>query len=172
VPAYNILNWYWITKLNGLQVWSSSRQSWVPTTDATYQNWISGGNKPTTVTTVADIASVMTGQWIPVASAGGLQVVCSGNSALSGTYGLDPISLFNITGVSAGIAAGKALPSGTSTFNYRDITGTAHAFTAPAFTAFAAAIEAYVYQFQEAIVELVLGNTATIPTQPVTFASA
>jgi hypothetical protein len=175
MSRYNPLNWYWIVP--GLAgVWSSARLAYVPTSDATYLAWIAANNAPTAIGAAADLADVMLTQWLPPTLRAGVAVLSTATPALNGTYTLDPGApsslpgLNAITSISTGIAAGKALPGGGTTFNYADVTGTPHAFTAANFLNFAAALESYVYALTQAVGFLVSGGTTTLPAQPVVIA--
>jgi hypothetical protein len=66
--------------------------------------------------------------------------------------------------LSTGIAAGKQLPGGQSTFGYADINGAHHFFAADSFVAFAAAVEDYIYQLNQAISLAVFGQDAPVPS--------
>lgn len=143
--------------------------AYVPVADATYQAWLAAGGVATNILNAAELLEVLQNQWSPLVSAAGVAIVSTGTPALNGTYAIDPATLANIVGLSTGIAAGKPLPGGGSTFNYRDIVGSPHAFTAANFLNFAAAIESYVYGADQAIETLVNGGTAMPPSQPVTI---
>lgn len=78
--------------------------------------------------------------------------------------------LSTITSISTGIAAGKPLPGGGSTFNYYDVNGGTHAFSAENFLNFAVAIEGYVYMYSEAVITLVNGGSASIPSSSLSIA--
>jgi hypothetical protein len=99
----------------------------------------------------------------------GCQIVSTGTPAISGTYALDANSLFNLTALSAGIAAGKPLPGGGITFNYPDISAAQHAFTGANFLDMAVAVEGYVYAINQTLVALADGQTASFPTLPITI---
>jgi hypothetical protein len=76
----------------------------------------------------------------------------------------------NITALATGIAAGKPLPGGGSTFNYPDITGAAHAFSAANFLNFGTAIEDYVYNYRETLRTLLGGGSGSLPSSSLTIA--
>jgi hypothetical protein len=97
---------------------------------------------------------------IEAAIMAGLQIVCTSNSALNGTYGIDASSLANISGVAAGIASRNRIPGGGTTFNYGDINGGLHAFSGPEFLNFAAAVEDFTYALFGGVIQ----------SQPVTIA--
>jgi hypothetical protein len=174
-PPYNPLNWYWIVP-GQTGVWSSARLTYVAVTDATYLAWCAAGNTATTIPSAADLASVMLTQWLNPTLAAGVAVQSTATPALNATYTLDPNApsslpgLNAITSISTGIAAGKPLPGGGATFNYADVTGAMHAFTAANFLNFAAALESYLYLLTQAVGVLVTGGTATLPTPPVVIA--
>lgn len=169
---YNPLDWYWVVSGSPTQIWSSARLDWVTIADQTYQAWQEqDGNRATIVRSQADLEQVMLDQYVPATLSNGIPVVCQDNEMLSGTYGADPSSLANISAIATGISAGQSLPSGQSTFNYRDINNNSHMFTASAFLAFGAAIEAFLYQTREAILSLIEGNEVTLPRREVRFSS-
>ena len=166
---YNVANWYWAVAGSTTQVWSSQRMEYVATTDATYMAWRAQGNAPTAISSAASLAAVLSAQWGPAVLAAGVQVTSTATPSLNGTYALDQVSQNQITAIAAGIAAGKGLPGGGTTFNWPDVTGAQHAFSSTNFTNLASAMESYVYSFMQAIATLVGGGSATMPTQPITI---
>jgi hypothetical protein len=167
---YNPSNWYWIVAGSTTQVWASARCQYVPVADATYVAWLAAGNLPSRIGSVAELVEVLQQQWMPQAIAGGVAVTSSGTPALNGTYAVDAGSQANIAALSTGIAAGKPLPGGGATFNYPDIEGTQHAFSAANFLNFAAAIEGYIYALDQALATLVNGGSAALPSTPLAIA--
>jgi hypothetical protein len=162
---FNPADWYWVVAGDAAHVWSSARVQYVATSDATYQAWLAAGHAPTQIDSAASLVAVLFAQWLPIVAAQGVAVTSSSHPALTGTYAIDNDSLNNITAIAAGIASGKPLPGGGSSFAYP--VGTAHVFDATTFPDFASAIEQYVYGFRDAVAKLVLGQSATVPTQPV-----
>jgi hypothetical protein len=167
--AYNSRNWYWVVAGSTAQVWSSASLSYASVTDATYEAWLASGNRATNIGSAAELIQVMQQQAVPLLQASGVAVTSTSTPSLSGIYAIDPASLANLTALSTGIAAGKPLPGGGTSFNYADITGAQHAFTAASFLNLAAAIETYVYDFDQALVALIAGQPATMPSQPLTI---
>lgn len=49
MPNYNPSNWYWIVDGSTSQVYSSASDSYVATTDSTYEAWLAAGNVPTKI---------------------------------------------------------------------------------------------------------------------------
>jgi hypothetical protein len=90
----------------------------------------------------------------------GCQIVSTGTPALNATYRIDQAQQQTIAGIATGIAARNRVPGGGADFNYPDIDGNLHAFTATNFLDFASAVEDYVYA---------LSNGGS-PAQPVTIA--
>ncbi|MGB8840764.1 MAG: hypothetical protein WCC64_06810 [Aliidongia sp.] len=166
---YTPSNWYWIIVGSSTQVWSSTQLAYVPIADATYTAWLAAGNRATNIGSAAELVQVMQQQAVPLLQASGVAIISTSTPSLSGTYAIDPVSLANLTALSTGIAAGKPLPGGGTTFNYADIAGVQHAFTAAAFLNLAAAIESYVYDFDQALAALIAGQAATIPAAPLTI---
>jgi hypothetical protein len=167
--AYNPSNWYWCVAGNTTQVWSSAQLAYVPITDATYTAWLAAGNLATNIGSPAELIQVMQQQVVPLLQASGIAIISTSTPSLSGTYAIDPASLANLTALSTGIAAGKPLPGGGTSFNYADLAGVQHAFTAAAFLNLAAAIETYVYDFDQALAALIAGQSATMPAPPLTI---
>ena len=169
-PAYRPDDWYWIVGGSATEVWSSKRVAYVAVGDATYQAWLATDNAPTRISSVAELLEVMQDQWAPQILAQGCALTSTGTPALNGTYALDKDSQSNISAIADGIANGKGLPGGGSTFNYPDVMGAQHAFDAAHFVAAAAAFETFIYDFDQALETLVSGGTATMPVASVTIA--
>lgn len=167
---YNPGDWYWIVAGSTSQVWSSARVEYAPVNDQTYVAWLSSGGLPTKIANATELAQVLLQQWAPLVQAGGVQVTSTGTPALNGTYAVDAVSQAQITSLSTGIAAGKPLPGGGSTFNYSDITGGQHAFNSTNFLDFAAAIEGYIYNFNQALIASVSGTPTALPSTALTIA--
>lgn len=170
VINYTPGNWYWIVAGSTSQVWASARISYVPITDSAYVTWLSDGNLPSRINSPTELYAVLLTQWLPGVVSAGCAVTSTATPALNGTYALDQPSLFNITSLSAGIAAGKPLPGGGTTFNYPDISSAQHAFTGANFLDFAAAIETLIYSAQQALAALLAGTSAAFPALSVTIA--
>lgn len=168
-PSFNVGDWYWIVGGSATQVWSSKRIGYVPVSDATYQAWLAAGHLATKIDSVTSLLDVLQQQWAPLILAQGCALTSTGTPALDGTYALDDKSQQNIAAIADGIANGKGLPGGGSTFNYPDATGAEHAFDAAHWTAAAAAFETYIYDFGQALEALVTGGSATMPAAAVTI---
>jgi hypothetical protein len=65
---------------------------------------------------------------VPILAQDGVCITSTATPALDATYAIDPSSQAPITAPSTGIAAGKPVPGGGSTFNYLDLAGAQHAF--------------------------------------------
>ncbi len=68
LPAsrYNPKNWYWIVAGSITQVYSSAIDDYVPVADATYQAWLTAGNKATKIDTAQNLADVLTAAGEPI----------------------------------------------------------------------------------------------------------
>jgi len=77
--------------------------------------------------------------------AGGLAVTSTGTPALDATYATSPAAQAAIGAIMTGINAGKGFPDGLTSLPYPDASGAAHSFSVAQFTAFAQAIENFVY---------------------------
>ncbi len=167
----NYMNHYWIVAASTTQVWSSASMSYVPVTDSTYQAWLSiPAHGPSPIASDAELFQVLMNQCWPAVSAAGVAVTSTGTPALDGTYSILDRDISNITALATGIAAGKPLPGGGSTFNYPDITGAAHAFSAANFLNFGTAIEDYVYNYRETLLTLLGGGSGSLPSSSLTIA--
>jgi hypothetical protein len=91
--------------------------------------------------------------------AAGIAIVCT-SGGFSATFEIDGPAATNIDGIYSGIENGAGLPGNGTTFDYPDVTGTMHAFTAANFPEFAKAVRDYRYQIAQ-------GQT---PATPVTIA--
>jgi hypothetical protein len=167
--AYNPAAWYWIVAGGTTQIWSSAALAYVAPSDPGYQAWLAQGNLPSRIGSVGELLQVMLAQVVPGLFAQGVAVQSSGTPALNATYALIPSALDALTSLSTGIAAGKPLPGGGATFNYPDATGSPHALTGTNLLNLAAAIEGYVYDYQQSLGALLAGTTAAFPTQPLTI---
>lgn len=154
--AYDVTNWYWIVGGDETKLWSSAGVRYVEPADATYTAWAAARNIPTRIASEDELAEVFANQypagWPPTPQdqigqliASGVEVHSTGTPAINAVYAIDQGAQQNIGGVAAGIASRNRLPGGGSTFNYGDIEGVNHAFTATQFLDLAAAVEDYVY---------------------------
>lgn len=96
----------------------------------------------------------------------GLAIVSTSTPALNGTYAVSQLNQMDIIAIETSLNAGKGFPGGATAFNYADMSGTMHAFTAANFSDFAAAIRDYVY----ALNSVVAGASTTIPASTTTIA--
>lgn len=165
-PVYNSSNWFWSVAGSTSQVWSSARCSYVPVTDPAYVEWRASGCVATPIESAGSLFNVLLAAWVPGLLALGLNIVSTSNPALNGNYNIADQAT-NITAVATGIAAGKPLPGGGSTFNYPDSSSVMHAFTAANFMDFAIAVEGFVYNFEQALNALLNGQSATLPPNTV-----
>jgi hypothetical protein len=169
MPNYNPTNCYWVVAGSTTQVWSSSTFTYVPLTDATYVAWLAEGNLPSKIGSILELVEVMSLQVLPSIMTT-VQITSTATPALNGTYAISAGSQSNIIALSTGIAAGKPLPGGGSTFNYADATGTQHAFTSANFLDFASAIEGFIYNLGQAIGEKVAGGSNALPSSTLVIA--
>lgn len=96
----------------------------------------------------------------------GLGIVSTATPSLNGTYAVDQLSQMDIIAIETSLNAGKGFPGGADSFNYADMSGVMHSFTAPNFTDFAAAVRDYVY----ALKSVVAGASTTLPSSTTTVA--
>ena len=146
-----------------IEISCSQWQSCIDNPGWTVQNGELIAPAPPTAAQVAAQALVSSAQ---VAMATGIAIVSSGTPALNGTYAVDQLSQMDIIAIETSLNAGKGFPGGTTTFNYLDAAGAAHAFSESNFTDFAAAVRDYVYGCKSVIA----GASATLPTGPATIA--
>lgn len=168
---YTVTNWYWFVGSNRVRAWSSAQVDYVPASDPTFRAWLAAGNSPTVIPSAEDLAGLLSAQWVPIAISPGVNLTSTATPSLNGTYSLTPSAQVNITAISTGIAAGKPLPGGGSTFLYADANGLPHAFSATDFLNFATEAEAYVYQFGLSLQSLVVGTAPVgMPSRDITIA--
>lgn len=161
---YNPFNWYWIVGGDTSQAYSSARVQYVPADDSTYVAW-AANNTPTAIASAADLYGVLVQQWVPSALSAGVTITSTGTPSLNDTYPLDPQSQQYITSISTGVAAGKGLPGGGSTFNFNG-----HSFTAANFLVFAQACEDYAYNVVQSLGQIVMTGSGSLPSSSVTIA--
>ena len=125
-----------------------------------------GNVPPVSTVPVLTLAQQAAAIMAPTGAGAGIVLTCTSVSALSGTYAIDPLSQAKMTSIAAAIGAGLGLPGGGSTFNYPDISGALHPWTAGEFPAFAKAALDLVY----ALDMVVLGQTETLPSTAWTIA--
>jgi hypothetical protein len=169
MSAYNPANWYWIVAGSASQVWSSASCSYVPITDAAYTAWLAAGMQPTMIASAGELHDVLMSQWAHFVQSAGVQITSAAAPTLNATYSVRPDVTAKATALATGIAAGKPVPGGGSTFNYPDITNAMHAFTAANFLNFAAAIETFLYDFEQSLSTLLNGGSATMPSLVLTI---
>lgn len=168
--TYDPMDWYWVVA-GTTNPWASARVQYVAPTDPTYLAWQAGPppRAASNIDSAASLGDVLNTQWAPQALAT-LTIQSTGSPALNGTYAMDQGTQAQITGIAAGIAAGRGLPGGGSTFNWPDVFGQPHAFSSTNFLNFASAAESYIYNFTQQLNLLVNNLPATLPTQPITIA--
>lgn len=160
--SYSVQDWYWQVGSDTSKVFSSERMQYVAVSDSTYTQWLSDGNQPTNILTPLELYNVLVQQWVPPYLLAGIQVNSTGSPALNGVYSMDPQTQGQITGIATSITAGRGLPGGSSTFIFQS-----HMFNQTQFLNFAAAAESYVYALYQALGQIILTGTGSLPSQPV-----
>jgi hypothetical protein len=94
----------------------------------------------------------------------GIQIICSSDATLSGTYACDPVTVGRAGNLLAAIAANIPLPS--PTIQWADINGFPHSFNVTEFKNLTAAI----LDFEMQLFPLANGAPGSLPSQPVTIA--
>lgn len=170
---YNPENHYWVVKNRQDEgVFSSSRGSFVPTSDAAYTKWLEDNGNPSAVANDGELADVLakvslgsaiTGlaptDWSTIPGndallamrAGGFTLKSTGTPALNAVYAIDEAAQARITGIYSGIQGGDGLPGGGQKFQYPDVSGTMHAFDDKDFSAFAKAVRDWFYNSTQAV---------------------
>lgn len=162
---YNPAAWYWTCPTVTGQVWSSAQMAWISATDATYLNWASMANTATVIDTTANLASVMAEQVAPIVLTKGITLTSTATPALNGTYPLDQLSQSRIVALAAGLANGKGFPGGGSAILWNGAS-----FSSENFLNFAAAAEAYVYGYEQAVAGLAMQMVGvTLPSSSITI---
>lgn len=159
---YNPLRWYWKVGGSTTQVWSSQNLSYLPVSNGTYAAW-AVNNLPTPIASAGLLIQVMYTQVEPYILSIGATVSSTGTPAINAIYGMDPTSFSRLNTITSMLSNGKALPSGTTTFSYPDVTGNLHTFTATNIINLASALQAWRYQWETAVATLVTGGSATLP---------
>lgn len=101
---------------------------------------------------------------------GGIVLTSTGTPALNGTYSVTAPAQHNISGIMSGIANGLGLPGGGSTFQYQDMSGKLHAWSATAFPELARAVRDFVYNCDVTLTTIQAAGVATFPSNQVTIA--
>lgn len=65
LPVFRASNWYWIVAGSTSQVYTSSANSFVASTNAVYQTWIAANNKATRIDTLQNLADVLVQAGLP-----------------------------------------------------------------------------------------------------------
>jgi hypothetical protein len=167
---YSPANWYWTIAGDTTHAWSSASLSYVPAVDAAYAAWLAAGNTPTSIASAGELYQVMQQQVVPLLQAAGIQMTSTSTPALNGPYPIDEAAQSDMSAIAAGVAAGKGLPSGGNPFAYPNSEGAEVVFTAEQFTDFAAAIEAYLYAFNQALAARIGGGSTALPSTALTIA--
>lgn len=170
IPIITFSDHYWFVGGDTTKVWSSARVRYVEPTDAAYLAWMVGGRVASNIATSGELFELLIAQWVPLVFSQGVAVTSTGMPSLKGTYALSDRAISQITTIATGIAAGKPLPGGGSTFNYPDISNTMHEFTETNFLNFGISIEGYVYNFEQALSTLLNGGAANLPSSSLTIA--
>ncbi len=159
---FNPSNWYWAVGSSTTQVWSSARVQYVPVTDSTYVAWSANSSNATTrIRNTSEILEVLNTHWLPSIMATGFPAISSSNPTLNDTYSFSPNAVQYISGISTGIAAGKGLPGGGSTFIYAG-----HTFTSSEFLNFASVMENFVYNYNLALATIANTGSGSLPSLP------
>jgi hypothetical protein len=153
------MNWYWLVTGRS-QIWSSEALNYIPYNNAAYIAWTNRGNHPTKIT-AEDLVQVMQSQVRPMVMKTGMTV--KSPKKLIGIYALDDASHARITTLANSLAAGRPLPGGGSTFNFADNTGKQHPFTAAEFLAFAHACDNFIYNWDQALRSIIMGDGGSFP---------
>lgn len=98
--------------------------------------------------------------------AGPVPVKSTGTPSLNGSYKVDIATQTQITAIASGINAGLGLPSGTSTFNWPDSTGTAHQWNETQFLQFAQSLMLFLYTCSQ----VAGGHSSSLPASTITIA--
>lgn len=97
----------------------------------------------------------------------GCQIASTATPALNGTYACDPAAQQKIQATALYIQVNGKFPAGKTSMPWLDAGGAIHTFaTTGEFLAFATAIGDYVTELEM----VMLGQSTTLPTQPVTIA--
>jgi hypothetical protein len=59
ISVYNPTNWYWLVNGSTTEVYSSASNTYVPTTDATFESWLQQGNRPSNIVSEAELWGVV-----------------------------------------------------------------------------------------------------------------
>jgi hypothetical protein len=161
--TYNVNDWYWQVGGSTDQVFASGRMAYVPVTDATYVAWLATGKLATVIAEARDLYDVLVQQWAP-SYVQTVEVQSTGTSALDGFYPMDAQTQAQITSIATSITAGRGLPGGSSTFVFQG-----HVFNQTQFLNFATAVENYIYNFYQALGQIVLTGSGSLPSQPITM---
>jgi hypothetical protein len=167
---YNPADWYWVVAGSTTQVWCSARMAYVPVTDTTYASWLASGYTPSTVASEDDLVVLMQEQWEPLANAAGVIVTSTSTPTINGTYAIDASARTFIYDLAYDVANGGSLPGGGTTFDYPDINGIQHAFSATNFSNFAAAIESFIAARLAAYTASIKGTPTPLPPNTLTIA--
>lgn len=165
-PIY-ILNWYYQVSQFPNQVFSTARMAYVPIDDLDYQSWKLGNLTTDQFSTGSTLTPLLLQNWLPFYLTRGVEVTSMTNPLLSGTYAVQDADTARISSIATGIASGKGLPGGGSTFWYADINDQLHSFTQEEFLNFAKSIENWMYDLRISIRTISQQNIGSIPIQPV-----
>ena len=161
--TYAASTWYW--NVVGIsKVWSGASLSFVDRS-GDFSTW---PHSPTTIGNVVDLMQVMVQQVQPQIMMQG--IVVEAPATLAGTYAITDDAHAAMTVLATSIASGRALPGGGSAFNYIDMTGMQHSFSAEQFLAFAHACDNYIYNWTQALAANLANKSAAYPSNTITLA--
>jgi hypothetical protein len=169
--AFTPNDWYWFVGGDMARVWSSKRMQYVSSGDDQYRAWLAAapGNLATQIPSAADLSAVMQGQIISGYFTSGLVVTSASTPPINATYGLDPVTLDQIGTVARDVSSGLGFPLGAPTFAYPDINGTLMSLSEQNVQDLYKAMRNYIAQVTYAVQTLVMGGTATLPSNVVTI---
>lgn len=164
---YDINNWYWQVDEFPTEIFSSASLSYIDPLDSAYQAWLTVNQMPYKTETGLTLSALIVQQYVPRYLNNGIQIVSTNNALLNATYGATDNDTNRISSIATGIAAGRGLPGGGSTFYYADNQGTLHEFNQTEFLNFASSIETFIYNLRGSIRIICQHGIAQIPSQPV-----
>lgn len=181
---------YWIVGNQSGVVFSGASGTYVPTDDATYQQWLTDGGQPTNINTDGELADVLTGWGSPAMSvrnagwtdwgaapiqnqfnamvAGGVQLVSTATPGLNGIYAMDENTRVRQNSNMHYIIENQAFaPNNSPTKDFPDVTGAMHTF--PSIQDFQNYFTATGNWYATLADWLGNGGSGPLPTEPVTI---
>jgi len=133
-----------------------------------YLAWVAAGNTPDAAPapTLAQQSATM----LATKMIAGIVLTSTSTPALNGTYALDDVSQGQIYQIGLYANQFGVFPSGGSTLEYPDASGTPHNFTVVEFVAFLKAVSALVSALTTQSGIMAHGGTPSWPSQSVTIA--